>query len=420
MAPNEVHPDFLAEVMQVLRKSWRALKKIIQDAREINLPAMKNFEEGENLASFILPEKMVPEPPLSYVKGNWCQKLVDQLGSVRSKCFRLHFKSVGGILALQERIAAAWKESRAPVPAEIVEPDSLLAAEAIPAEVVVEGFVDELPAQEVVLAAEVVPAEVAVESFVEALPIDDVAEPPPLISPISAAPAAAPMAAFLAASPPPAAAGPSFTPVAPVDAPPVVAPPIAAASDEPPPLPIQPVMEPTPAMPHPTVEPPQAAFAFDAPTVVSKGPPRSADVPVFFNLDEAKPAPAAQDDGVFSLDADEIAAAHAPERPPAEEVFSLDAGSAAPAVNTFSLDADADIIDVEPLDDEPVVAEVLEEPSIGSGSVPAPDARPAPATGSSASMPALGEVTGAGKNGVRKRPPVKITLVRPGEKSPFA
>ena len=30
--------------------SWKALKKIIKDAREINLPAMKNFEEGENLA----------------------------------------------------------------------------------------------------------------------------------------------------------------------------------------------------------------------------------------------------------------------------------------------------------------------------------------------------------------------------------
>ena len=81
MSPDEVHPEFLGEVMQVLRDSWRALKKIIQDAREINLPAMKNFEEGERLADFILEAKMVPEPPLSYVKGNWCLKLVDQLGS---------------------------------------------------------------------------------------------------------------------------------------------------------------------------------------------------------------------------------------------------------------------------------------------------------------------------------------------------
>ena len=30
---------------------------------------MKNFEEGERLADFILEGKMVPEPPLSDVKG---------------------------------------------------------------------------------------------------------------------------------------------------------------------------------------------------------------------------------------------------------------------------------------------------------------------------------------------------------------
>jgi hypothetical protein len=284
---------------------------------------------------------------------------------------------------------------------------------------VVEGFVDEVPAQEVVLAAEVVPAEVAVESFVEALPIDDVAEPPPLIS---SSQAGAPMAAFLSASPPPVPEVPSFTPVAPVDAPPVAAPPISAAADEPPPLSQGPAIEPEPVKP--AVEVPE--FAFDSPTVVSKGPPASADVPVFFNLDESNPAPSAPEDAIFSLDADEIAAARAPKPPPgagpvpAEDVFSLDAGPAAPAANAFSLDADADIIDVEPIDDEPVVAEALEEPSIGSGSVPGPAARPMPGTGSSASMPALKEATGAGKNGVRKRPPVKITLVRPGEKSPFA
>ena len=32
--------------MQVLRQIPGGLKKIIQDAREINLPAMKNFEGG--------------------------------------------------------------------------------------------------------------------------------------------------------------------------------------------------------------------------------------------------------------------------------------------------------------------------------------------------------------------------------------
>ena len=117
----QVPNDFGAEVISVLRETWRALKKIVQDAREINLPAMKNFEEGERLADFILDGKLVSEPPLSELKGKWVEKLMNQLHGVKNRCFRLHFKSVGGILALQEKIADAWRASRIPVSAEVAE-----------------------------------------------------------------------------------------------------------------------------------------------------------------------------------------------------------------------------------------------------------------------------------------------------------
>jgi Zn-dependent protease with chaperone function len=126
--PDEVHPELVSEVMQVLRQAWRALKKIIQDARDVNLPAMRNFEEGERLADFILEEKLVAEPPLSYIKGKWVIKLLNQLQSVKSRCFRLHFKSVGGILALQEKIAITWQQSRVPVDAVVVEDLHLVAS----------------------------------------------------------------------------------------------------------------------------------------------------------------------------------------------------------------------------------------------------------------------------------------------------
>jgi Zn-dependent protease with chaperone function len=49
---EDPHPEFVAEVMQVLRQAWRALKNILKDAREINLPAMRNFEEGERLVIY--------------------------------------------------------------------------------------------------------------------------------------------------------------------------------------------------------------------------------------------------------------------------------------------------------------------------------------------------------------------------------
>lgn len=155
----QVPPDFPGEVIQVLRESWKALKNIIKSAREINLPAMKNFEEGDNLADFILEGKMVPEPPLSYVKGVWIDKLMTQLSGVRQKCFRLHFKSVGGILRLQEEIATKWKTLREPVAAEVVESEPIAAevvSEPIPAEVVEP---DPIPAE--VVESKPNPAEVA-------------------------------------------------------------------------------------------------------------------------------------------------------------------------------------------------------------------------------------------------------------------
>ena len=36
-------PDFITEVLAVLRESWKALRNIMKDARDIALPAMKNF-----------------------------------------------------------------------------------------------------------------------------------------------------------------------------------------------------------------------------------------------------------------------------------------------------------------------------------------------------------------------------------------
>ncbi|MBM3980254.1 MAG: hypothetical protein FJ304_08210, partial [Planctomycetes bacterium] len=172
-------PDFIGEVLAVLRESWKALRNIIKDARDINLPAMKNFEEGENLASFILEGKMVPEPPLTYAKGVWIHKLMTQLQGVRQKCFRLHFKSVGGILAIQESVAAKWKALREPVSAEILEPEPV-AAEILPSE----------PVAAEIIAAEVLPAEVVAAEVLPATVVAEVPPPPVVVAPPPAPPPA--------------------------------------------------------------------------------------------------------------------------------------------------------------------------------------------------------------------------------------
>ena len=499
-SPNELPPDFIGEVLHVLRESWKALRQIVRDAKETNLPAMKNFEEGERLADFILPEKMVPEPPLDYAKGAWIDKLMKQLAGVRMRCFRLHFKSVGGILALQEKIAAAWVEARAPVCAEIVEPLPVeplpLDAEPIPAEVVVEALVDEVPAE--VVPVDAIPAEVKVESFIDALPLDDgvPATPPAALAPMPE-PIAPPMAAFVASPQPQAAPVMLEAIVAEVVPEPEL---VAAGVVELPKSEREKPMIPAPAEPEPVFSLDASASQEGEPVKTAPAKPEPVapiQLDITFSLDadaappaipvaevaqpvepEPPPIPAAAPE-VFSLDADaapppipvaEVAEAVDPEPSPATvaEVFSLDAAeNPKPSEEVFSLDADAiaeppkpalpasqpHLPRPTPLQDDDIfsldsdniagaeIFPVAEEVSsldadilaakaelaakskprpADKPAVTAPAARPAFGSGTSASMPALSESNGAAKHDPRKRPPVKITLVKPGEKSPFA
>ena len=57
--------------MHVLRDARSALKKILREARELDMPAMKNFEEGDRLADFLLDQDIVAELPETYIKGRW-------------------------------------------------------------------------------------------------------------------------------------------------------------------------------------------------------------------------------------------------------------------------------------------------------------------------------------------------------------
>ncbi|MCI0705068.1 MAG: M48 family metallopeptidase, partial [Planctomycetia bacterium] len=295
LPPDQVHPELGAEIMNILRQSWRALKKIIQDAREINLPAMKNFEEGERLADFILEGKMVPEPPLSYVRLDWCQKLVDQLAAVRSRCFRLHCKSLGGILSLQEQVAVKWQQLREPVAAEVVEVEAV-AAEVIPADVIPAEVIPAEP-----IAAEVIPVEVIALEVIPDVPIPASQIPQP--------PAAT--AAFVtpSASPPSPAPAPHRSPP-PVPQTPASAP-IAAEV-------IEPVAPPAPKAPAAT------PFDFDSPPPAPKPAPtktrrQTSSVGSAFSLEDspAKPTkPPAPTGPALSLDEEpalEVPPLNAPE-----------------------------------------------------------------------------------------------------------
>jgi len=256
--------------------------------------------------------------------------------------------------------------------------------DAIPAEVVAAEVVTVQPVEATVVEAEIVSAEV-----VEAVPVEVPAPPAAAVPTPVPAPEPAPTPAPVAEAAPAPAAVPS--------------PPVATGGLEPPAPAPAPAPEPEPepelAFLHPTAPEPAPAPE----TIPASVPAPPADI---FSLDAAKderPAPRellARDGGrpgpgvgpeeVFSLDADEMKAVQSP---------PVATGGLGPAADDFVLDLSSPA--------EPAPAPT-QSPPVATGGLDDPVPMPTPVVGSTVTKPA--------RNG---RPPLKITYVRPGEKSPL-
>jgi Zn-dependent protease with chaperone function len=105
--------DF-AEILRILREGRTALANAMAQATQLGLPALRNLQAGAALSSFLLEEPLVEDVPAvsNSISGQWVGRLMKQLSQVQSKGRRLHFKSLGAILALQERIAEQWLQTQ--------------------------------------------------------------------------------------------------------------------------------------------------------------------------------------------------------------------------------------------------------------------------------------------------------------------
>lgn len=106
---NLSQEDFAA-VRGVLQQLHSALSESLHEAGQLTLPQFKNFSITETLPRFLLNRPLTS--PLSdnvgSLDGKWIGGLFEQVGEVIERVKRLHFKSLGGILALQEQIAERW------------------------------------------------------------------------------------------------------------------------------------------------------------------------------------------------------------------------------------------------------------------------------------------------------------------------
>lgn len=122
-----LHPNDFQAVLRAFRQAYAVLDQSLYTADNMPIPALKNLEEGTPLGQFLMDRPLVKKfRPSGRISGKQVGKFLDQLQEVRTKVGRIHFKSLGGILALQERIGKQWTPEAATVL------EALPVAEAIP------------------------------------------------------------------------------------------------------------------------------------------------------------------------------------------------------------------------------------------------------------------------------------------------
>jgi hypothetical protein len=111
----------LHDVIAAFRQAHGLLNGYLGRAQKMPLPPMKNFRAGTPLGGFLLEEELVYglDPRSTSLSGEWINSFLRQYGEVLDKVRRIHFKSLSGVLALQEEIARRWHAQPAAPAAEL-------------------------------------------------------------------------------------------------------------------------------------------------------------------------------------------------------------------------------------------------------------------------------------------------------------
>jgi Zn-dependent protease with chaperone function len=96
--------------LAILGGAHDALWDAIKAAGSLHLPALKNVTPGAPLSPMLLTSPLMPRVFAhdTSLDGKLIGRLLEQLGEVLDKAQRIHYKSLGGILALQEKLADQW------------------------------------------------------------------------------------------------------------------------------------------------------------------------------------------------------------------------------------------------------------------------------------------------------------------------
>jgi len=108
---RDIMEDEVYNLKNMLREMRRAFLELLDETAEIEIPTLSNMEDISTLKAFLSPEERIRAADFS---GEWINEYGTQLETVASRLVRLHFKSIGNILTLQERISEAYFNEETP------------------------------------------------------------------------------------------------------------------------------------------------------------------------------------------------------------------------------------------------------------------------------------------------------------------
>jgi len=107
---RRVGDALIQQLKAALDAAHGCLRDQLSAAAQLEVPPLQNIAPGDTLADQLLNRPVVPAPNPKgrSIDGAWVGLLLGQIGEVIERAGRIHFKNLGGILNLQETIAARW------------------------------------------------------------------------------------------------------------------------------------------------------------------------------------------------------------------------------------------------------------------------------------------------------------------------
>ena len=107
-----INNDAFYVLISVFRRAYEAVREVLDEAKELKFPNLKNLPAGKLVRPYLLDDYLREKPShfdmrISY---KWLISFAEQFREVEKKLDRLHFKSLGNILAQQESVADRAKE----------------------------------------------------------------------------------------------------------------------------------------------------------------------------------------------------------------------------------------------------------------------------------------------------------------------